>query len=57
MGGGVVVISDGEPVISWPLPLVGVFTTDPLEKAQQDLAATNDALKGIGAGSRRRSSG
>ena len=48
LGGGVVVISDGKPVMSWALPLVGVFATDPLEKAQQDLAATNDALKGIG---------
>jgi adenine deaminase len=48
LGGGVVVISDGEVAMNWPLPLVGVFATDPLEKAQQDLAATNDALKGIG---------
>ncbi|HMJ94570.1 MAG TPA: adenine deaminase C-terminal domain-containing protein [Thermoleophilaceae bacterium] len=48
LGGGVVVISNGEPVMSWALPLVGVFATDPLEKAQQDLAATNDALKKIG---------
>jgi adenine deaminase len=48
LGGGVVVISDGKPAMSWPLPLVGVFATDPLDKAQEDLAATNRALQEIG---------
>ena len=48
MGGGVVVVRDGEVISRWSLDLVGVFSTESLEDAQAALAASNDALKEIG---------
>jgi adenine deaminase len=48
VGGGVVVISGSQPLKTWPLPLVGIFSTEPFEQARADLGDTNGALQHIG---------
>ena len=48
LGGGIVVVRGRDTVVRWPLPLVGVFSTLPVEKAQAELQKANEALKGIG---------
>jgi adenine deaminase len=48
MQGGVAVVSGAKVIARWPLSLVGVFATDPPERAAKALAAVNRALKEIG---------
>ena len=48
LGGGVVVIGGSAPIKKWPLPLVGIFSTEPFEQARKDLEETNSALQRIG---------
>lgn len=48
IGGGVVVIRGSEPIKKWPLPLVGIFSTEEFARARADLEETNRALQAIG---------
>jgi adenine deaminase len=48
MGGGVAVVSGSRVTATWALPLIGVFSTDPIHRAVSDLANVRDALHAIG---------
>jgi adenine deaminase len=48
MQGGVAVVSGTKVIARWPLPLVGVFATDPPARAAKALVTVNRALKEIG---------
>lgn len=48
MGGGIAVVQDGRVVARWPLELVGVFTTAPLEDVGRDFQAMNRAIRDLG---------
>jgi len=48
IGGGVVVLHGRRVLVRWPLPLVGVFSTQTVERTQADLLKANQALKAIG---------
>lgn len=48
MGGGVVVVSGSRVIAKWPLPLMGVFSVDPLSRACSNLEEVNRALRRIG---------
>lgn len=48
MRGGVAVVSGSRVVAKWPLPLIGVFSSDPIDKARSKLETVNEALRSIG---------
>ena len=48
MGGGIAVVEDGRVTAHWPLELVGVFTTAPLEDVGRDFRAMNRAIRDLG---------
>lgn len=48
LGGGIVVVKDGEVLDSWHLPIVGIFSTDSLDRVRDRFAAMNEALGELG---------
>ena len=48
MGGGIAVVKNGLVIARWPLELVGVFSTEPLENVGKDFQAMNKAIRDIG---------
>src|SRR5262249_32129982 len=48
IGGGVIVISGSRVVRSWPLPLMGIFSDEPLAQAAGSLDRINDAIRDLG---------
>jgi adenine deaminase len=48
LGGGMAVVTRGEVVARWELPIVGVFGTEPLEVTQRSFVSMNDAIRSLG---------
>ena len=48
MGGGIAVVKNGLVTARWPLELVGVFSTEPLENVGKDFQAMNKSIRDIG---------
>jgi adenine deaminase len=48
MGGGMAVVRGGQVVARWELPIVGIFTTQPLAAARDSFVALNDAIRSLG---------
>jgi adenine deaminase len=48
MGGGQVVVADGEVRTACPLPIAGLMSDSPLEEVQDQVAALNQAAHDLG---------
>jgi adenine deaminase len=48
MGGGMAVVRRGEVVARWELPIVGIFSTQPLREARDSFVAMNEAIRSLG---------
>jgi adenine deaminase len=48
MGGGVAVVGGRRVTARWELPLMGVFSTEPIDRTKEDLENVNAALRAIG---------
>ncbi len=48
LGGGLVVVSGNQRSAAWALPLVGVFSTEPLEDVKNNFEAMNRAIQDLG---------
>ncbi|MGH8874095.1 MAG: adenine deaminase C-terminal domain-containing protein [Acidimicrobiia bacterium] len=48
LGGGVAVVSAGDVIATWRLPVVGVMGDEPLDQARRSFDQINDALRAIG---------
>lgn len=48
LGGGIVVVRDGEVIARWSLPIVGVIGDQRLEEAQPAFDEVNNAIKSLG---------
>ena len=50
MGGGQVVMAGGEMQAACPLPIAGLMSDQPLEQVRDQVAAVNEAARGLGCG-------
>jgi adenine deaminase len=48
MGGGMAVVRRGEVMARWELPIVGIFSTEPLRSARDSFVAMNEAIQSLG---------
>jgi adenine deaminase len=48
MGGGMAVVRRGEVVARWELPIVGIFSRQPLHEARDAFVAMNKAIRSLG---------
>ena len=48
MGGGMAVVRDGEVLAQWGLPIVGIFSTEPLRAARESFVTINKAIRSLG---------
>jgi adenine deaminase len=48
MGGGMAVVRRGEVVARWELPIVGIFSRQPLHEARDAFVAINEAIRSLG---------
>lgn len=52
MGGGMAVVRGGEVVARWELPIVGIFSREPLQEARDAFVSMNEAIQSLGCGFR-----
>lgn len=48
MGGGMAVVSRGDVIARWELPIVGIFSRRPVQETRNDFVAMNEAIKSLG---------
>ena len=48
MGGGMAVVRRGEVVARWELPIVSIFSRQPLHEARDAFVAMNEAIRSLG---------
>ena len=48
MGGGMAVVRRGEVIARWELPIVGIFSSQPLREARDSFVTINEAIRSLG---------